>query len=89
MGLFEQMQRAEARKVASIKPAPVPAPSAQSPADLIKPSRETAKRGPKPSGNAKTLITLRLDPVIIEGFKATGGGWQARINAVLRDRLKL
>ena len=42
------------------------------------------KRGPKPSGNAKRLITLRLDPDILEAFRATGPGWQARINDTLR-----
>lgn len=30
-------------------------------------------------------ISLRLDPDVIEKFKATGKGWQSRINDVLRD----
>lgn len=47
------------------------------------------KRGPKPSGAAKRLISLRLDPDVIDGFKSTGEGWQARINAVLRTHLNL
>ena len=33
----------------------------------------------------KTQITLRLDSVVVEKFKATGPGWQTRINAVLRE----
>ena len=30
-------------------------------------------------------ISLRLDPDVIEKFKATGKGWQSRINDVLKD----
>jgi uncharacterized protein (DUF4415 family) len=29
-------------------------------------------------------VSLRLDPDVIAKFKATGKGWQSRINAVLR-----
>lgn len=47
------------------------------------------KPGPKPSGSAKKQITLRLDQDVIEGFKSTGEGWQARMNAALRSHLKL
>lgn len=47
------------------------------------------RRGPKPSGNAKKLLSLRLDPEVIDGFKATGDGWQARINDALRRHLGL
>lgn len=32
----------------------------------------------------KKQITLRLDVEVIEKFRATGDGWQARINAVLK-----
>lgn len=32
----------------------------------------------------KQQITLRLDADIIERFRATGPGWQARINEALR-----
>jgi uncharacterized protein (DUF4415 family) len=28
--------------------------------------------------------TIRLDAVVIEKFRATGPGWQSRINAVLK-----
>jgi len=41
-----------------------------------------AKRGRPPSG--KQVVSLRLDPDIIEAFRATGPGWQARINEALR-----
>jgi uncharacterized protein (DUF4415 family) len=32
---------------------------------------------------AKRLVTLRLDPDVINAFKATGEGWQTRINDTL------
>jgi len=34
--------------------------------------------------NPKVSITLRLDQDVVERFKATGQGWQTRINAALR-----
>ena len=36
----------------------------------------------------KKLISLRLDPDVIEYFKRSGSGWQARINARLREPLE-
>jgi uncharacterized protein (DUF4415 family) len=36
----------------------------------------------------KKLIALRLDPDIVERFRATGPGWQSRINAALREYLQ-
>ena len=32
----------------------------------------------------KQQVSLRLDPEVIEKFKATGKGWQSRINDVLK-----
>ena len=37
----------------------------------------------------KRQISLRLDPDVIDAFKATGKGWQGRINDVLRKAAKL
>ncbi len=34
--------------------------------------------------DAKRQITLRLDSAVIEKFRATGPGWQSRINEILR-----
>lgn len=39
-------------------------------------------RPPKP--DRKVSVTLRLDREVLERFKATGAGWQTRINAALR-----
>ena len=33
---------------------------------------------------AKKQVTLRLDADLLERFRATGAGWQSRINATLR-----
>ena len=37
--------------------------------------------------NPKRQVTLRLDPDVLEKFRATGKGWQSRINAELRKAL--
>jgi uncharacterized protein (DUF4415 family) len=52
---------------------------------VVRPAKHTER--PK-SGAAKKLIMLRLDPDVIERFRATGPGWQSRINAVLREYLE-
>ena len=48
------------------------------------------RRGPgRPQGSGKKeQVTLRLDAEILEQFKATGNGWQTRINDALRDWAK-
>ena len=39
------------------------------------------RRGrPTDGDGAKVQVTLRLDPAVIEHFKAQGVGWQTRIN---------
>lgn len=55
---------------------------------LIRPATGTLKSiGRPPSENPKRQVTLRLDPDVIEKFRATGKGWQSRINAELRKVL--
>ena len=39
-------------------------------------------RGPQ-KAPTKRLVSLRLDPEVIDHFKAGGPGWQSRINEVL------
>ena len=48
------------------------------------------KRGRgRPFGSGKKeQVTLRLDAEILEQFRATGNGWQTRINEALRDWAK-
>lgn len=45
-------------------------------------------RGRPPTLNRKQPVKLRLDREIVEGFKATGPGWQTRINDILGRVLK-
>ena len=51
-----------------------------------------AKRG-RPIGSkkpdAKQQVALRLDPEVIERFKAAGPGWQTRMNDALRAAVGL
>lgn len=43
------------------------------------------KRRGRPAGSDKTLVSLRIDNDVLERFRATGAGWQTRINQALRD----
>jgi uncharacterized protein (DUF4415 family) len=55
---------------------------------VIRRARGTLTRpGRPPTENPKKQVTLRLDPDVIEKFRATGKGWQSRINAELRKAL--
>lgn len=36
----------------------------------------------------KERITIRLSPDVVETFRATGTGWQTRMDAALQDWLK-
>ncbi len=42
-----------------------------------------SKLGRPPLKNPKLLVSIRYDAKIIEYFKATGKGWQSRVNEVL------
>jgi uncharacterized protein (DUF4415 family) len=46
------------------------------------------RRGPQ-KRPTKRLISLRLDPDLIDHFRARGPGWQARINSTLRKAVGL
>jgi uncharacterized protein (DUF4415 family) len=45
--------------------------------------RRVGERGPQKAA-VKQQVTLRLDREVLEAFRATGDGWQSRINAALR-----
>ncbi len=49
---------------------------------LIRPGRPRAAAPKEP-------VSLRLDPDILAHFRATGPGWQSRINTALRKVAKL
>lgn len=59
-----------------------------SPAEGKAAFREAIKRGRPKAAVKKVSTTIRLDADILEAFKATGHGWQTRINSVLRTWLK-
>ena len=48
---------------------------------------EIAKRkaGRPKAAVTKQTIAIRLDPDVLEAFKATGPGWQTRMNEALRE----
>lgn len=46
------------------------------------------RRGRPKAGSTKLALTVRYDADVVEAFKATGKGWQTRMNAALKDWLK-
>ncbi len=44
-------------------------------------------RGPQRTPT-KERITIRLSPEVVEQFRATGEGWQTRVDAALQEWLK-
>ena len=47
------------------------------------------QRGRPKLARTKVSTTLRLDPDVVERFKADGPGWQGRMNAALRKAVGL
>ena len=51
------------------------------------------RRRGRPTGSvkadAKVAINLRVDPDVLAALRATGPGWQTRVNAILRERFAL
>ena len=44
-----------------------------------------ALRGRPKSASTKQLVSLRYSPEVLAYFKATGEGWQSRMDGVLRE----
>jgi uncharacterized protein (DUF4415 family) len=44
--------------------------------------------GRPPAAITKERITIRLSKEVVESFRASGAGWQTRIDAALKDWLK-
>ena len=57
-------------------------------ADLYR-GNKLVRRGRPPSNNPKQALKLRLDADVVEHFRATGPGWQTRMNDALRRAVKL
>jgi uncharacterized protein (DUF4415 family) len=49
--------------------------------------RARGQRGPQKSP-VKDPVAIRLDHEVVAYFRATGPGWQSRINDVLADHVK-
>jgi uncharacterized protein (DUF4415 family) len=49
----------------------------------VLPKRKPGERG-RQKTPTKQQITLRLDRAVVERFRSTGHGWQARINEALK-----
>jgi uncharacterized protein (DUF4415 family) len=61
-----------------------------SPAGEVLPAslrRKVGVRGPQ-KAPTKERITIRLSPEVVERFRATGTGWQTRVDAALQDWLR-
>ena len=60
------------------------------PAKEVLPATLLAKleaRGPQ-KAPAKERVTISLSPEVVQRFRATGDGWQARVDSALKDWLK-
>ena len=49
--------------------------------------RKVGARGPQKSAT-KERITIRLSRDVVERFRATGDGWQTRVDTALQDWLR-
>ncbi len=47
-----------------------------------------ARIGRPPAAVTKERITIRLSHDVVERFRASGAGWQTRVDAALKDWLK-
>nr|WP_255495731.1 BrnA antitoxin family protein [Sinimarinibacterium sp. NLF-5-8] len=48
-----------------------------------------AKKRGRPAGSEKVSTTIRLDADVLAALRATGAGWQTRVNKILRERFAL
>jgi len=44
-------------------------------------------RGPQKKAK-KVPVSIRLSPDVVEAFRASGAGWQARVDEILREHIK-
>lgn len=52
------------------------------------PDQILARRGRPPgsvAASTKQAVKLRLDPDVLAALRASGAGWQTRVNAILRE----
>jgi uncharacterized protein (DUF4415 family) len=58
------------------------------PAESFSEMKRSGARGRPKLERPKVLLTVRYDADIIDAFKATGEGWQTRMNDALREWLR-
>jgi len=49
--------------------------------------QKSIKMGRPPIETPKIVTGIRFDPDVLSAFKATGKGWQSRINGALKEWL--
>lgn len=54
-------------------------------ADFFSSAKVVRKPGRPKAESTKIPIAIRLSPDVVEYFKATGAGWQSRIDAALKE----
>ena len=64
------------------------APDLSTPEYQAKFAAATPQRGRPKAEAPKISTTIRLDADVLEAFRATGQGWQSRINETLRLAVK-
>ena len=72
-----------AKIVAAAKADPDAKPMTKAQLDALVPFR--AVRGRPKSDNKKLLLSVRYSVEVVEYFRSTGEGWQARMDSVLRQ----
>ena len=72
-----------AKIVAAAKADPDAKPMTKAQLDALVPIR--ALRGRPKSENKKLLLSVRYSVEVVEYFRSTGEGWQARMDSVLRQ----
>jgi uncharacterized protein (DUF4415 family) len=56
---------------------------------VVRPATGTyTKRGRPKLESPKTLVTLRLDPDVLTRLRATGPGWQSKVNDILKKAVE-
>jgi len=56
--------------------------------ELTSAIEEYRNRRGRPAGSGKTQITLRVDNDTLQAFRASGPGWQSRMNQALGEWIK-
>jgi uncharacterized protein (DUF4415 family) len=55
---------------------------------MLLPWPPTGNRQPSPVAVKRPTLNMRVDADVLDAFKATGPGWQTRINTVLRNAIE-